>query len=115
MIQAAYQLDNVIIVGRGGQAILKDKANVLHVRIVAPLDVRVQRLHGQENYDLGGAQDYAVKRDRASAEYLRRFYDLDWADPLLYDLIINTTKLDVEGASQLIAKALKRLPMVQPI
>lgn len=114
VIRAAYKHGNMVIVGRGGQALLRDKADVLHIRLVASLDARVQRLHTQENYSLGGAQDYVVKRDRASAEYLRRFYDLDWADPVLYDLVINTTRLDLEAATQLVIKALERLPVAQP-
>jgi CMP/dCMP kinase len=114
VIRVAYQHGNIVILGRGGQAILKDKPDVLHVRIVAPLDTRVQRLHKQQNVSLSGAQDVAIQRDRASAEYLRRFYDLDWADPVLYDLVINTTQLGLEGATQLIVDAVERLPVPTP-
>jgi cytidylate kinase len=110
VIRVAYQHGNVVILGRGGQAILKDKPDVLHVRIVAPLDARVQRLHEQENFSLGEAQDIVIQRDQASAEYLKRFYDLDWADPALYDLVINTTKLGLEGATQLIVETVGCLP-----
>jgi cytidylate kinase len=108
-IDAAYRHGNVVIVGRGGQAILKDKPEVLHVRIQASLDTRVQRLHQRANYSLGGAQDAALKHDRASAEYLKRFYDIDWTDPMLYDLVINAGKLDIEAAAQLIVSAVNKL------
>jgi cytidylate kinase len=113
IIQVAYKHGNVVIVGRGGQAILRDKPDVLHVRIVASLDARVQRLHEQENFSLGGAQDIAIQRDRASAEYLKRFYDIDWTNPVLYDLMINTTTLGLEGATQLIVDAIEHLPAVK--
>jgi cytidylate kinase len=109
-IEAVYEHGDVVIVGRGGQAILKDKPGVLHVRIEAPLGARVERLHERENYSLGGAQDAAIKRDRAAADYLKRFYDIDWSDPLLYDLVINTGKLNTGAAVQLILEAVKRLP-----
>jgi CMP/dCMP kinase len=114
VIRVAYQHGNVVILGRGGQAILKDKPEGLHVRIVASLAARVQRLHEQKNFNLGEAKDIVIQRDRASAEYLRRFYDLDWADPALYDLVINTTKLGLEGATQLIVAAVEHLPVTQP-
>jgi cytidylate kinase len=114
-IQAAYRHDNMVIVGRGGQVLLRDKPNVLHVRVIAPLDDRVQRLHERANFSLGGAQDAALKRDRASAEYLKRFYDVDWADPMLYDLVVNTGTLGTEGAVQLILQALDYLPSAEPI
>lgn len=109
-IQAAYKHDNMVVVGRGGQALLRDKPNVLHVRIIAPLDSRIQRLHERANFSFGGAQDAALKRDRASAEYLKRFYDIDWADPILYDVVVNSGKLGIEGTVQLILQALDYLP-----
>ncbi len=109
-IQAAYKYGNIVIVGRGGQAILKDKPGVLHVRIQAPLDARVLRLHQRENFSLGWAQDVAIKHDRAAADYLKRFYNIDWADPLLYHLMINTGRWSIEAAAQLITKAVSYLP-----
>jgi cytidylate kinase len=105
-IRAAYKHGNIVIVGRGGQAILKEMPDVLHVRIQAPYSARIERLCDRENYSLGGAKDIAIKRDRAAADYLKRFYDIDWADPMLYDLVINTGKLGIEAAAHLIVNAM---------
>lgn len=111
-VQAAYQRGNMVIVGRGGQVILKDKPEVLHVRIEAPLDVRDRRIHEQENVTWAAAQDIVINHDRTAADYLKRFYDIDWADSRFYDLVINTDKLGIEGAVQLIVKAVGYL---QPV
>ena len=46
-IRSAYRSGNVVIVGRGGQAILKDSPNVFHVRVKAPLDFRTSYLQHQ--------------------------------------------------------------------
>ncbi|HZW02857.1 MAG TPA: cytidylate kinase-like family protein, partial [Anaerolineaceae bacterium] len=54
-IQKAYLQGNVVIVGRGGQVILKDKPDVLHVRIEAPFDDRVQRVKKLEGVTQGFA------------------------------------------------------------
>jgi cytidylate kinase len=80
------------------------------VRLIANLKARVQRLHERDDLSLAKAQELALNHDRASAEYLKRFYDIDWADPLLYDLVINTTRLGIEGAVQLIIGAVNQLP-----
>ena len=109
-ILAVYGYENAVIVGRGGQAILQDKPDVLHVRIEAPYAERVKRLLNRENYNPGGAKDAAIKHDRASSEYLQRFYGIDWNDTMLYDLIINTGKLSIEAAAQLIVEAARQLP-----
>ena len=113
IVQVAHTEGNVVIVGRGGQAILKNKPDVLHVRVEAPLDNRVQRLAGRANYSLGGAQDAAIKHDRASADYLKRFYNIDWSDPLLYDLVLNTGRLTIEAAAQLVLRAVSFLPKAE--
>lgn len=109
-IQAAYKQDNVVILGRGGQAILREMPDVLHVRIEAPLNVRDKRVHEQQHVSLAMAQDIVVNHDRAAADYLKRFYDIDWADSTYYDLVINTSKLSIEAAAHLIAEAVRYLP-----
>lgn len=109
-IRAAHKLGNIVIVGRGGQAILKGKPDVLHVRIESPLDDRNLRIHEQQKVSLGAAQEIGLNHDRAAADYLKRFYDIDWANPAHYDLVLNTHKLGIEGAVQLIVKAVGYLP-----
>ena len=109
-IQAAYQHGQVVIVGRGGQAVLQEKPDVLHVNIIAPLDFRIKQIQEQSDLNFKAAQDLITERDRTFAEYLQRFYERDWLDPILYHLIINTDKWGVDRAAQLIAEALNRLP-----
>lgn len=110
VIEAAYKHDNLVAIGRGGQAILKGKPGVLHVRIVAPLDERIQRIQDRENVSQKDAQKIIVSHDRATADYLKRFYDVDVADAMLYHLVINTGKWDIEAAAQVIIAAVKSLP-----
>ncbi len=112
-VKAAYKHDDFVIVGRGGQAILKERPGVLHVRIGAPLSLRVQRLHARANISLAGAKDKVLKRDRTAADYLKRFHDVDWTDSMLYDLVINTGKLSIDAAAQLIVRAVSYLPITE--
>lgn len=105
-IETAYQQGNAVIVGRGGQVILKDKPGVLHVRIEAPLELRIQRIAERNKLSAKEAQRHITERDKASAEYLERFYGVNWADPTLYHLVINTGKWTMEAAAQCIVNAL---------
>jgi len=50
-----------------------------------------------------------AQRDRAAADYLKRFYNVDWADSLLYHLILNTGRWGIESASYLIVNAVNQL------
>jgi len=93
----------VVIVGRGGQAILKDKVGTLKVRIVAPTDIRVERIMKSEGLSKQDALKLIEVNDKATAEYLRRFYSIDWEDPSIYDMVLNTGKMDLSTAARVIA------------
>ena len=124
-VEMAYREGNIVIIGRGGQVILQDRPGVLHVRIEAPLETRllrvrnepqwVDRSYGRSYEDRRAAQDLIGASDLASADYLRRFYHVDWNDPALYHLILNTGKLSVEQAARLIVATVQELePITQP-
>ncbi len=112
-VQAAYQQGNVVIVGRGGQAILREKPGVLHVRIEAPLDVRAQRVRDRVNISLAAAHEKVTKSDEAAADYLKRFYEVDWSDPMLYHAVLNTGRWAIEAAAHLIVNAVSYLPSAE--
>jgi cytidylate kinase len=122
-IEAAYQAGNTVILGRGGQMILKDRPDVLHVRVEAPLEERIQRVKAslvteqrssQELLDIRrAAQDLIEQRDLASADYLKSYYNVDWADPLLYHVVINSARFNQEQSAQIIAEMAMRLQPVQ--
>jgi len=111
-VEVAYQNGNVVIIGRGGQILLKNHPGVLHVRIEAPMEDRIQRVKSQlklekqmplDTIDTRRvAQDLIEQRDRASADYLKQFYGIDWSDPLHYHLVINSSKLGFDLAAQVI-------------
>jgi CMP/dCMP kinase len=109
-IEEVYCLDNFVILGRGGQIILKDKPAVLHVRVEAPMSARVERVCQKEHLERLDAEDRILQRDRAARSYLKRFFGVDWEDPLLYHMVINTGKISLEGASAFIQTILRILP-----
>jgi cytidylate kinase len=109
-IEAAYEQDNIVILGRGGQAILGDKAGVLHVRVEAPLAARIAYLMDKESLTEQGAERRITERDRAAQDYVKNFYNIDWSDPVHYHLVINTGRWDVDAAARLIVNALSLLP-----
>jgi cytidylate kinase len=110
MVRSACGNDNVVILGRGGQAILQGEPGVLHVRVEAPLEARAQRLRDQEGMTDQAARRTAEARDKAAADYLKRFYEIDWADSTLYHMVINTGRFDSEAAARLIVSAVSHLP-----
>ena len=108
--KAIYELarkDRVVIVGRGGTLILKDLPGVLHVRIFAPLNVRVRRLMESAGVDEKHAADIIAQNDYDSSGYIRSFFNADWDDPCHYHLLVNTGVLAAETAIDLIIQAVR--------
>ncbi len=98
----------VIIVGRAGQIILRGYPDVLHVRITAPLALRVERVAARHTISAAAAKARVESSDRTRSTYVQRHYHVDWDDPKLYDLVINTETIPVQLARDLIARIWKQ-------
>jgi cytidylate kinase len=108
-IRTAYKQGDVVIVGRGGQAILQEVPDVLHVRIEAPMGTRILRIQTREGIDAEEARRLAIQQDQAAAQYLQRLFGIRWDNPILYHILINTGKWELERAAQIIFNALCQL------
>jgi cytidylate kinase len=98
----------VVIVGRGGQVLLAGKRDVLHIRVVAPLELRVAYVAHREGLSLEAARLRVQAKDRARTRYMQTQYHCQHEDPHLYDLVIDTAVLDLDSAVDLICLALER-------
>ncbi|MCL5951494.1 MAG: cytidylate kinase-like family protein [Chloroflexi bacterium] len=97
---------NVVIVGRAGQAILRGHPDTVHVRVTAPAPLRAERAAREQGISLKAAQAQVAASDLFRRNYLRRLYRIRWDDPALYDLIINTERITVKEATELIRAVL---------
>ena len=117
---AVYELasrDNAVIVGRGGQVILKNGPGVLHVRVIAPTATRISRLMEQEKCAENTAERIIRQHDRDSSGYLSTYFGTNWDDSGLYDLVINTRAMALEESVELVTCAvntdlIKKSPQV---
>lgn len=99
------RLDNVILLGRGGQVLLKTVPGTLHVRIIAPYQTRVQRIMEKEDLKKSKAEEFILLSDHDSSGYISSFFGVDWNDVSMYDLVLNTRTMSVETAVSLIVEA----------
>ena len=113
LIEEHAQAGNVLIVGRGGQAVLAGWPNTLHVRIIAPMDVRVERLVRRQGISPNAARAQIQASDRRRKQFVARAYHVDWGDPTLYDLVLNTASLDVTRTADLICHAVTSMAGVK--
>ena len=114
---ALYELaeqDNVILMGRGGQWLLRGVPHVIRLRIIAPFDTRVKRLAKKLAGQMGEQTNQKrvvdmIRRDDAEKlGRMRYLYEVDIRDPSYYDITISTDKLPPEAAVEVIASAVLR-------
>jgi len=104
--------DDVVILGRGGFVILQGYRDVLHVRVQAPLAVRVQRVMEQQPAVAGAgrAEEVVKNHDRLQNDFIRSVYGADWVNAPPFDLVIDTGKIPPDRAAELIVASAKELP-----
>ena len=96
--------DNVVIMGRGGQYLLRGIPHALRTLVIAPFDLRVKRVMKKmpaqmgEVVDAKTAAEIIRRNDAEKAGRMRYLYEVDWTDQELYDLVLNTEKLFIEAA-----------------
>ena len=96
----------VILLGRGSQVIFKDRKDALHIRLAAPLPLRIQRIAEMLNVTSKEAAKNVSDIDRSRANYLRDFYAADLNDATLYHLTINTGLFDYDQTCEIIKHAI---------
>jgi cytidylate kinase len=99
----------VVLLGRGGQVILQNHPGTLHVRIVAPLEIRVNWLQQESSFPADEARICLIQSDNVRTRYLRQNYDKHLDNPMLYHLTINTGLLDLPQAVKLITQTAQDL------
>jgi cytidylate kinase len=108
------QADNVVLIGGGGQWLLRGVPHALRTRIVAPFPERVTRLtatlsaQGRERVTPKTVAQFIRRDDIQKAARMRYLFDADVKDPSLYDVLINTAAFSRAAAVQLLADLARR-------
>lgn len=97
------QQGHVIVVGRGATAIAAKLPGVFHVRLVASLPARIERVGNVLGLSAHDAIKYIRKEDRGSRRYAQAYFHTSISDDLLYHLVINTDRIPYGDAALLIA------------
>ena len=107
LVQDFGQTGKAVLVGRASQVILADHPDACHIKIVAPLEMRVNEVIQHRDVSTEQAQKLVEQHDEWRQNYLRNFHQVDCDDPLLYDLTINTEKVDPEAAVKLLVNLVR--------
>src|SRR5215475_12537794 len=107
------EADNVVLMGRGGQWLLRGIPHVLRVRVIAPFDHRVKQWIRRtaemtgETPNHRAAADFVRRDDSEKKGRMRYLYEVDVDDPTLYDIIVNSEKLPYDAAVEMIERVIR--------
>jgi len=112
------ELDNAVFMRGGGQWLLRGVPHVVRLRLIAPFEHRVKQwikrvtaLTG-ETPNQRAAADFVRRNDAEKAGRMRYLYEVDIADPMLYELIVNTEMLRYDAVVEMIEALMRRPEMV---
>lgn len=95
---------NAVIVGRGAHLILPS-GETFRVRFSAPLSCRIRHMMEAHGLPQPDAEKYLVRKDAERRAFIWRYFHADLTDPRHYDLLINMSKISVDGALEAVKAA----------
>ncbi len=100
---------NVVIRGWGATALLRAVPHIPCIRIMRPLDKRVQWLMDEIGTDDRSVAEAEIRRsDEANASRMQDQFGVAWNEPVLFDAVLNTDRLSVASCVQTIRTLLSR-------
>jgi len=99
VVRSVARHGNVVVLGRSGFAILGNLADVLHVRLQAPLAERVENIAVQRAIGKEAALALVRDNDRIRTSFVESFYRVPWASAPAFDLAINSSIVPIDTAS----------------
>lgn len=97
---------NCVILGRGGQFILKDHPDTFHLLLVAEKTDRIKFM--ETHYDLlpTQAKNVVNTQDKRRLNLLHRFdEDINYDEPSLYSMVLNMSRISIEKASDIVCRS----------
>jgi cytidylate kinase len=101
---------DAVIVGHAGQAILRDRAGVLRVLLTGTVERRAERLAAAQGVAAEQARETVQQSDRQRRDFFRRAYQMDWLDASHYHVCLNTDRLSVDLARDMIVACAREIP-----
>ena len=108
VIKEIAKKGSCVIVGRCADYVLESEGvELLNVFVYGSVDYRAKRVMEAQNITQAKARDKVLKTDKQRRTYYDYYTSKDWGVMSNYDICVNTEKLGIVGASDLIIGAAK--------
>jgi len=104
VVEHVAEKGNSVIVGRGSQQFLKNRKDTLRVFLYAPREDKVRRLlsRGKSEKD---SEELVDTVDRERADFIQKYFNVDWPDRSIYHVMLNTAIGDECTADMILSLA----------
>jgi cytidylate kinase len=99
--------DDIIILGRGAQFILKDRPHTYHVLLVAEYQDRVKFMQQQYGLSEEEARQAVAKQSKRRLKLMKVFHSEDYDQPVHYNLVVNMSKVTMDQALEIVSELVK--------
>lgn len=103
VMQELAAMDNMVIIGRGGNLLLRGHQNTLHVRLIADMPYRIKRVMEVRWIDEHAAKEVIAKNDQNASLFHRHIFRAEPNDPMLYDMVLRTDILGIDRVVDILA------------
>lgn len=102
VIEKAVARGPVVVVGRGAQAYLAQREDILHVHCYAPHDALVERTMRREGIPEEEADRMVKTKNQQREAYVKRMFGRAWLAPEHYHIMLNTAWLGQDRCVEMI-------------
>ena len=106
--------DNCVILGRGGQYILKNEKNVLHILLIADKEDRISFMENNYKLNRQQATQVVIAEDKRRTALYRKLHQSDYDNPEHYHLTLNMSRLTLDVACAMICQMLRSGHLLNP-
>lgn len=105
VLHRTAETSDAVIVGHGASVVLRDVPGVFRVLVCAPVRVRAQRVQEFEHISYEQAEAKVREDDKRRTDFFNLYYKVNWTNPAVYDLCVNTARITVSTAVEVIRAA----------
>lgn len=104
LVEDIYKNENAVILGWGAQCILQKKPDTFHVLLKMEPEEKVRQVMEAHKCTRKAAEKMIKNDEEEKKAYTRKYFDKDWQDPGLYDVIVDMENYSVESAVDLVCE-----------
>jgi len=108
IVEEAIARGPIVLVGRGAQAMLAERADALHIFCHAPRAALISRSMAADGLDENAAAKLVDETNSHREQWVRKHWSRAWREHANYHLSVNTDWLGIDGAADLICYAARK-------